>query len=90
MFDKMIHVLRLSPVYKSYNLTWNNQDIEGPGEDWKGTTGPFKGDIFTPYLKNSTLITEYLTNKQLWALLKPDGDSIPYGVWDQAKFHWQE
>ena len=77
MFDKMTHVLRLSPKYNQMNVTWNNHE-DAKGSDWKGTTTPFKGDIFEPYLKNSTLITEYLTNKQLWALMEPGGDSIPY------------
>ena len=48
----------------------------------------FYGSWFNKEKEQVILITEYLTNKQLWALLKPDGDTLPY-VYDQLH-HWGE
>mmetsp|Transcript_104779 Transcript_104779/g.302296 ORF Transcript_104779/g.302296 Transcript_104779/m.302296 type:complete len:321 (-) Transcript_104779:205-1167(-) len=85
IFDKMAQSLRLSPNYNRGNLTWNNHGNGLDGENWEGTT-PFSPDIFSNLGTNLYPGTELLTNKQLWALLKPDGTDLPY-VYDQF-LHW--
>ena len=82
MFDKALHVLRLSAKYNK-NPTLLEWDNAAGKMTWTGET-PFKSVDFEPYLgehkpENSD---GFLTNDMLWALLKPDSNSLPY-VYDQ-------
>lgn len=92
VFDKMYHALRLSPRYNTRDFYWNNHDQHGKGRSWLGPT-PLKFADFEPYLgKNHELSylgdneDANLSNEQLWALLKPDGEVLPY-IYDQLT-HW--
>jgi hypothetical protein len=84
LFDKALHALRLSPLYNTQGFDWNNADGY---ITFDGTT-PFTWKDFEPYLGSSSLaITDkdngdYLTNKQLWSLLAPETNAIPY-VYDK-------
>lgn len=77
VFDKMLQVLRLSPAYNMLNLTWDNAGYSSYGRAWNDKT-PFKAALFEPTIGHQISPHEYLTNKQLWALLDPVGESLPY------------
>lgn len=87
VFDKAVQALRLSPKYNMLNMTWNNV-VEGAGDRWEKATvaeldeglhaTPFKAEIFEWFLGGRKDANEYLTNKELWALLKPDSNSLSY------------
>eukprot|EP00617_Octactis_speculum_P019804 CAMPEP_0185757020 /NCGR_PEP_ID=MMETSP1174-20130828/15458_1 /TAXON_ID=35687 /ORGANISM="Dictyocha speculum, Strain CCMP1381" /LENGTH=259 /DNA_ID=CAMNT_0028436259 /DNA_START=175 /DNA_END=954 /DNA_ORIENTATION=+ len=76
VFEKMIQVMRLSPAYNLLNMTWDNAGESDKGRGWESIT-PFESLLFEPDIGHHLPI-EYLTNKQLWALLDPIGDSLPY------------
>ena len=69
---------------------WDNVIVKtGGGEYWNSSTTPFKADIFESHLGpklSAKTGSDYLTNQELWALLKPDGNAIPY-IYDQLT-HW--
>jgi len=87
IFDKAIQVLRLSPEYSSYNMTWNN-NVQGAGDRWIEASAeetseglystPFQAEIFEPSLGGKIDADTYLNNKELWMLLKPDSNSLSY------------
>jgi hypothetical protein len=87
-FDKALHALVLSPRYNKKGFTWNNA---GGKLGWHGNNGTtsFKAEAFEPWLGKTALAKatnaksdEFLTNEDLWALLHPHSDAIPY-VYDQ-------
>lgn len=82
VFDKAVHVLRLSPKYNKH-ASWLQWDNCAGYMNWKGTT-PFTAVDFEPYLGSHYPEDSdaYLRTDMIWALLKPDGKSIPY-VYDQ-------
>ena len=61
---------------------------QGAGDRWNSATKeeieeglnptPFLAEIFEPALGDKISADVYLTNKQLWMLLKPDSNSLPY------------
>jgi len=77
----------LSSKYNKNEFIWNNKNEIS----WTEET-PFTWHDFEPYLGGSSLSTEYdsiardgsasLNNKQLWALLHPNNNAIPY-VYDK-------
>ena len=78
IFEKMTQALRLSPRYRHLNVTWDNVGIGNyTGLGWNSAT-PFEAGLFEPGLGGEIDDATYLTNKQFWALLEPDGDTIPY------------
>ena len=90
MFDKMAQSLRLSPNYNRGNLTWNNHGTGGQGENWDGSTTPFTSDIFSNLGNHLANKTKDLTNKQLWALLKPDGNDLVSQGLGLLSWRWSE
>ena len=82
LFDKAFHALRLSPRYNKVFMQWD-QEEDNNGKGWNSTT-PFKWYDFEPYLGSNkpANMDERLTNKMLWSLLHPRGDSLPY-LYDQ-------
>lgn len=84
IFEKMSTALRLSPRYAGLNTTWDNVGIGNyTGLGWNSET-PFEAALFEPGLGGEIDDGAFLTNKQLWALLKPDGDTVPY-IYDQFR-----
>ena len=86
MFDKMYHGLRLSPKYNKKPFIWNNENQVSEGMGWTDET-PFKFADFEPWLGPHHKISspgsrDSLSNEDLWTLLKPDGDILPY-MYDQ-------
>jgi hypothetical protein len=87
LFDKAFQALVLSPRYNKGGFEWNNADGK---LGWNGTAGTtaFKAEAFEPWLGKTALAKatkgtgEYLTNQELWTLLHPHSDAIPY-VYDQ-------
>merc|ERR1712054_116761 len=87
VFDKALQAMRLSPIYNHNNMTWSNV-VQGAGDRWEKAsiaeieeglyTTPFEAQIFEPSLGGKIDASDYLTNKQLWSLLKPDTTSLPY------------
>ena len=81
IFEKAWQVIRLSPHFKDANVTWDNQASSScNGTDFSGAGG------LTPFESLFDEDGERYTNEDLWHLLKPDGDDIPY-VYDQF-FSW--
>lgn len=72
MFDRLTHVLRTSPRYMNKKLHWTPRN-ESDGTGWYSKT-PFDYSIFDGFMNNS----QKMTNKAMWKLLKPDGDSLNY------------
>lgn len=80
IFEKMTQVLRLSPRYRELNTTWDNTALGNlTGFGWNSKT-PFTARLFG--LEEEAEEETYLTNKQIWELLKPDSDTVPY-IYDQ-------
>ena len=86
LFDKAAHVLRLSERYNTHAswFDWDNTDSVNKNKNqvimtWNGTT-PFKFVDFEPYLGDHDLedAEGFLRNDMIWALLKPDGEALPY------------
>lgn len=86
IFDRATHLMRLSPSYNKGNFEWRPLN-SAYGEGWLSKT-PFDANLFEPYLGdhlfNKEGKLEKLTNKQIWAGLKPDGLSSPY-VYDELR-----
>lgn len=88
-FDRVMHLLRVSEAYRgNVNFSWTPIHHAG-GTGWLSHT-PFNGLIFEPFLGSSDVLLNsegeprLLTNKELWALLKPSSKSIPY-VYDSIR-----
>lgn len=85
-FDRIVHLMRMSPTYSKGNFDWLPL-YHSRGEGWLSKT-PFDATLVEPYLgdhlmnKNGKL--EKMTNKEIWAALKPDGVSSPY-VYDELR-----
>jgi hypothetical protein len=78
LFDKALHALRLSPRFNKNGFKWNNKDGY---ITWIGET-PFTRLDFEPYLADHVKHQDPLKNKELWALLAPDSETVYY-VYDQ-------
>ena len=84
IFDKAAHALRLSPVYNRGGFQWDQYgDDPTMGQGWNSET-PFNYEDFEPYVTNYNRSNsgKYLTNKELWSMLSPNSDAIPY-VYDE-------
>jgi len=77
IFDKMLHVGRLSPYFKTRMSAraWSATMTDACGSHWLDHL-PFDG-IFDNSEKGI-----HFTNKELWALLDPTNDHLPY-IYDQ-------
>lgn len=78
LFDKMFHVLLEAPQYvEKYDLSWESTsgDPDGCGAKWEDHF-PFQ-DIFDNTHKDIKF-----TNKQLFSLLNPSNNHLPY-IYDQ-------
>ena len=79
VFDRATHVVRLSPRYNTLDLKWHTQDDES-GVGWNSTT-PFEYHMFDGFAGKDDAdgwIQKKLQNKDLWHLLAPQSNTIPY------------
>jgi hypothetical protein len=89
VFDRILHLIRTSPIYKDLNFYWYPQ-TDSHGEGWFSET-PFNSQLFEPYLGAHFVNTEtkdttaLINNKELWEFLKPDTVTLPY-VYDELKY----
>jgi hypothetical protein len=81
MFDKMFHILRLSPRYnKKYDFTW----VPTAGDDSDCGAHWLDHFPFTDIFENMPKGVKY-TNKQLWKLLDPTEGHLPY-IYEQFTY----
>lgn len=72
IFDRVGHVLRMSPRYNTKDLSWTpSRGSNGVG--WYNTT-PFDYLVFDGFLND----TDKMTNKDMWEMLDPLGDHLNY------------
>ena len=80
MFEKAWQVLRLSPQFTMFNLTWNNEGASPSckGVQWHEETAFPRGLFGEVSGPGGSMGGSYYTNKELWEKFDPYGDDIPY------------
>lgn len=83
IFDKAMHLVRMAGEYKDVlDFTWMPL-YHDKGIGWYSQTA-FSGEYWEPYLGGHENLlrrdgkVKYLNNKEIWAMLKPDGKASPY------------